>query len=240
MTEAEWLACTDPAPMLGHLRGKTSDRRLRLFAVACCRRIWKLMVWEPSRQAVAAAERFAEGMAREKELAGARHVASRVIEEWGLLGSTTHAAQAATNAAEHDLVWVSTNQTAAQFDASVAAAAVVGDYASQSRRRPEAGQRATAWAELKERSVQSDILRDIMGNPFRYPVLDPAWTVWNRGIAWAMANVIDEGQTFRDLPVLADALEEAGCADQAILGHCRGPGPHVGGCWVVDLLLGKE
>jgi hypothetical protein len=55
-----------------------------------------------------------------------------------------------------------------------------------------------------------------------------------------MAEVIYADSAFDRLPVLADALEEAGCTISDILDHCRGPGPHVRGCWVVDLLLGKE
>jgi hypothetical protein len=55
-----------------------------------------------------------------------------------------------------------------------------------------------------------------------------------------MARKMYDSRDFSDMPVLADALEEAGCQDADILVHLRGPEPHVRGCWVVDLLLGKH
>jgi len=77
-------------------------------------------------------------------------------------------------------------------------------------------------------------------NPFRPVVLDPAWLAWNGGAVRKMAQAIYEKRRFADLPILADALEEAGCTDAAILAHCRGGGEHVRGCWVVDLLTGRR
>ncbi|MFO0797467.1 MAG: hypothetical protein U0804_08310 [Gemmataceae bacterium] len=79
-------------------------------------------------------------------------------------------------------------------------------------------------------------IRDILGNPFRPVALDPAWRT---EAVVGLATGIYADRAFDRLPVLADALEDAGCADADVLGHCRGPGPHARGCWVVDLLLGK-
>jgi hypothetical protein len=70
--------------------------------------------------------------------------------------------------------------------------------------------------------------------------LHPSWLRWDDGTIPKLAQAIYDERAFDHLPVLADALEEAGCANADILAHCRGPGEHVRGCWVVDLLLGKE
>jgi hypothetical protein len=80
------------------------------------------------------------------------------------------------------------------------------------------------------------LLRCIFGNPFRPVQVDQAWLRWHDGTAVHMAQAIYDDRRFQDLPVLADALEEAGCTDPEILGHCRGPGEHVRGCWVLDLV----
>jgi hypothetical protein len=93
------------------------------------------------------------------------------------------------------------------------------------------------WANA--RADQAALLRDLFGNPFRPPTLDPSWLNANRGSAARIARAAYDEQRFGSLPVLADALEEAGCENEDILAHCRGPGFHARGCWVVDLLLMK-
>jgi hypothetical protein len=100
----------------------------------------------------------------------------------------------------------------------------------------------------RELAAQVPLVKDVFGNPFRpTPVLDSAWLAWRGG---TVANLARAAYDDRRLPegtlesahlvVLADALEDAGCADANLLGHLRGPGPHVRGCWVVDLILGKH
>jgi hypothetical protein len=105
-------------------------------------------------------------------------------------------------------------------------------------------QRATAMLQDYRsddiRTRQSDLVREVFGNPFRPPVLRPTWLDWNERAVVRLAEAIYEERAFDHLTILADALEDAGCTDADILGHCRGPGPHVRGCWVVDLLLGKS
>jgi hypothetical protein len=84
------------------------------------------------------------------------------------------------------------------------------------------------------------LLRDVLGNPFRPLKVDPAWLRWERGAVGKLARSIYQERAFQDLPVLADALEDTGCADADLLAHCRGPGPHARGCFVLDALLGKQ
>jgi hypothetical protein len=102
----------------------------------------------------------------------------------------------------------------------------------------------------EERAAQCQIMRDVLGNPFR--PLPPRkgrraweeqfrrWREWNERAAFKLAEVIYREARFDDTPVLADALEDAGCAEAAILEHLRSPGPHVRGCWALSLLLGQE
>jgi hypothetical protein len=87
---------------------------------------------------------------------------------------------------------------------------------------------------------QMGLLRDIVGNPFLSVAVSPSWMLWNDGTIPKLAHGIYDDRAFDHLPILADALEDAGCDDADILAHCRGPGPHVRGCWVVDLILGKS
>lgn len=83
------------------------------------------------------------------------------------------------------------------------------------------------------------LLRE-MFNPFHSDYIDPYWIKWNEGTVSKLAQGIYKDNFWPDMPILADALEEAGCNDESILAHCRGQINHVRGCWVVDLLLGKK
>lgn len=86
---------------------------------------------------------------------------------------------------------------------------------------------------------QADALRDIVGNPFRRPILDQSWRLWRNDTIGCLARAIYVDRGFDRMPILGDALEEAGCERSGILSHCRAPMQHVRGCWVLDLLLGK-
>jgi hypothetical protein len=85
-------------------------------------------------------------------------------------------------------------------------------------------------------SELSNLLRDIFGNPFRPVTFPPEWRI---DTVLTLAQQMYDGRDFSAMPILADALQDAGCDSDDILNHCRGDGPHVRGCWVVDLVLGK-
>ena len=86
-------------------------------------------------------------------------------------------------------------------------------------------------------ATQITLLRDVAGNPFRPMTFHPGW---RSEMARTLARTIYEGRAFDQLPALAEVLERVGCHDPDVLGHCRGPGPHVRGCWAIRLVLGRE
>jgi hypothetical protein len=248
MTEAEWLACADSHRMLDFLRGWISERQLRLFAVACCRHIWPLLTDEQSRRAVVVAEQFADGMADEDALRAAGAAASDALQaagaafspadpRVGILAAVEYSAWDAARAAPTTAVQCAQPIRGVFFGQDIswscAEAAAWEAIASD----------ATAWdaAANAESAAQAALLRDLFGVlPFRPVSVNPDWLTWNGGTVAKLAQVIYEERRFQDLPILADALEEAGCTNADLLDHCRRPGEHVRGCWAVDLLLGKE
>jgi hypothetical protein len=222
MTEAEWLVATDPEPMLAFLRDKASDRKLRLFACACCRSMFaKVRVNLRDRDAVTTAERYADGRGDLAELAEA---AASTTSDWTAAFACAEAASveggfaAATHAAGN-AAWEVGSQIASRADVS------------------DDDHPIAVAARLGESAIQAALTRDIFGNPFRPVTFDPAWlTATVRGLV----EGIYAERAFDRMPILADALEEAGCDSADILAHCRSDAPHVRGCWVVDLILGKE
>jgi hypothetical protein len=219
MTEQEWLAATDPMPMLEFLRRKVSDRKLRLFAVACCRRLWHLLPHELSRNAVDVAERLADGFATSAEQRAAALARPVGGGGWSFGAAVCTAGEPAIHA------------VMSVGDAQLLATAGTPSHLQ--------GERNPVWtrAVYDEAGRQVPLLRDIIGNPFRPVTLDPAWVT---STVTALARGMYESRDFCAMPILADALQDAGCDNQDILNHCRDGGPHVRGCWVVDLVLGKQ
>jgi hypothetical protein len=243
MTEAEWLASEEPSAMLARLRDQVSDRKLRLFAVACCRRIEALLAPE-SRLALLVAEELADGQVflapesrqgsnqQRKAARGAAMAAGRpgggAAKEavmWALAESAPEAAVQAAECALH----------AAAYDAWRRAGAV--PYPSWVENRLSIYH---AFLPVAKRE-QGALLRDVFGSPFRPPpAIDPAWLAWKDGTVARLAKAMYEKRDFDHLPILADALEEAGCADAELLRHCRTPALHARGCWAVDAVLARK
>jgi len=221
MTEAEWLACTDPTPMLEYLRGKASDRKLRLFAVACCRHIWEWLPDSRSRVAVEAAERFADGEASADELLLCRLAANRALSE------------RSKNAPDDRYRFV----LFAASDAAYSKAWSAADMMPIDAAWPTSEGVVSCVENRNVLNHQAVLLWEIFGNPFRPVTADPRWLT---STVVAHAQTIYEERAFDRLPILADALEDARCDDADILNHLRGDGPHVRGCWAVDLVLGKQ
>jgi hypothetical protein len=253
MTEAEWLACTDPDPMLEYLRGKASERKLRLFAVACCRRIWHLLTDERSRKAVEVAERFADGAASGALMGGARAEAGRRAREAATAALDAPVARcldvpaAAAAWQTASLPWGKADERVAEQVALADAGKRAEPWAARSFGQHVDADAAFGVARQQGRGHQVGLLRDIFGNPFCPISVDPTWLTWHDATVVRLAQAayeerqmpagtLDNGR----LAVLADGLEEAGCASEDVLGHLRGPGPHVRGCWAVDLCLGKS
>ena len=254
MNESEWLTCTDQITMLKFLLDNASDRKLRLFAVACCRRIWSLLTDERSRKVVEVAEQYADGVVSEQELdvtaeaaAAAAEAASndwRADQDNGSALVVAVGCFAALEAAYNygrRYLFGSYREFCIKGGAYAAARRAAGRsvhavYAARTDRK------SAETAESAECAAQCRLLRDIFGSlPFGLlPSLNPAVLAWNGGTVKRLAETVYEERAFDRLPILADALEDAGCTDAAILDHCRSGGPHVRGCWVVDLLLGKE
>ncbi len=226
-----------------------NDRRLRFVAVACCRSVWELLTDERSRTAVEVAERFADGEATTGELTGATDAAGMAVPYVAesttgahylvSFGPTVPPAFAARDVGAENEYWAAKSAVDNLYPHSAAYPIVGGIY-------PETPYSATEQAVMKRRLV--DVLRDIFGNPFRpAPNPDRAWLAWRDGTVPKLARVAYDDRRMPEgtldphhLGPLADALENARCGDAEILGHLRAPGPHVRGCWALDLVLGKS
>jgi hypothetical protein len=215
MTEADWLSATEPQAMLAFLRDscRVSERKLRLFACAYARQLWPQLDDERSTRAVEVAEQYADGVAHERDRQKAWQAADDVVVD----------AVAKPDFARAAVVVYAKRCLAKSKDQVLRL-----DFHFQ------------GWTPVEVRLV-----KDIFGNPFQGPPAVPAPVLaWNDGAVVRLAAAAYEERLLPQgtldparLAVLADALEEAGCADTGLLGHLRGPGPHVRGCHGVDRIL---
>jgi hypothetical protein len=240
MDAAEWLTSTNLRPMLGWLDANrwTTRRKLRLFVCACCRLLWDQIEDARCKAAVEAAERCADGEDRGQELFRLAEEVQSVPRPHPEINDPVAIAHA------------------------VAATAYWTEWAM-----PRAADCADKLLDLgldrEKAAAEPDLLREVFGNPpckarwvsaalqARVAALPPErrppdlllvrdWLRWQDGTVGNLAGTIYAERRFEDLPILADALEDAGCTRPELLAHLRGPGPHVLGCWALDLLLMKR
>jgi hypothetical protein len=216
MTEAEWLESPAPTPMLESFSFRSTDRKLRLFCIACCHQNWDQFSDPRERRILHVAERMADGTATEGDCKSAQDLWLEVSDE-------------------------KEDEFARYVPVAVISPRVDAVDASSCARSMAYGaiylEGGFEGLEDELGFDQAAFLRDIFGNPFRPVAFNPRWRTAD---AVGLARGIYEERAFDRLPLLADALMDAGCGDDQVLEHCRSEGPHVRGCWVVDLVLGKE
>jgi hypothetical protein len=211
ITESKWLASTEPALLLEHVRQKVQlartargRRKLLLFAAACACRSRQRDRYDGAAWDVC--ERYADGLVSKIEYLRQSH---------GMMGVTGFFRHGDNRA------W-----------ALAAATATAIRQINSANCRDHQVLRA-------ESAAQAALVREVFGNPFRTVRIPRALLLWHDGTIPRLAQSIYDERAFDRLPILADALEDAGCSDAETLTHCRGNGTHVRGCWVVDLLLSK-
>jgi hypothetical protein len=252
LTETDWRKCDDLEAMLSFLQHQASDRRLRLFACACCRALWPVLADERARRAVDVLERYADGRASEADLQAARVDAEAARAHARAVISSQEAVDVFGTMPTAER-WV--RSRLAQLEMEAANVVLLAAWPAQ-QRPPwwQAAEVATTAEWVFEAGIANardlkgdpaapaplaDLLRDVF-NPFRSVLdVDPACLAWQGGTVRRLARTIYEERAFDRLPILADALEEAGCEAADLLAHCRSGGEHVRGCWAIDLLLGQ-
>ncbi len=325
MTEADWLSADDPFPLISFAAPRMTERQRRLFAAACCRRIWHLLTDDRLRELVELSERCAEGRVSRAELQAAADalprpghqlppppptlptspwepgtpdpvqyrtfhfgpgpqalrigsgiVNFRELPRWcqEAYRSALAAANADPYSAARDAAAEYAFEQASETHPLHARIEQLQDRISQAVKRIEdlrwrgadraADEQAVALRQteteveaeiirlrqeimsdadsartrvsVEERAAQAGLLRCAVGNPFREVVFRPEWA---SSTADGLARGMYESRDFAAMPILADALEDAGCDDTLVLRHCRDEGPHARGCWVVDRVLRK-
>ncbi len=241
MTEAEWLICEDPTSMLRLLQEKGHHRGLWLFAAACCE-LGLIDLPEEIRELILP---VAQGVANRSVKPVDLWLAFRQAVIWKEQFVANQEFDRAACARDWHLLLADGYPTGETLDEFIQ---VMG---SGIRGVHERGFRAARWAigytwdrehpsgsktEATDIRLHLDLLRDLFGNPFRPVAVEIAERT---PTVLALAEGIDNERAFDRLPILGDALEDAGCTDAAILDHCRGAGLHIRGCWLLDLLLDK-
>lgn len=255
MTEAEWLTAATPEPMSQFLGARVSRRKWQLFGCACCRRHWHWIEGTPAAKAIEVAERFADGRATLKKLWAARTAAENAASDfyaefqraWGI---EPYIAHVHTSACVDAASPVPDTRLPNPILAVRAANYVAHAYAHETTDATEKGSNLFQAHAAAESAMHAGVLRDVIGNPFRPVALAPAWRTADVQL---LAEGIYNESAFERMPILADALQDAGCDSAPLLDHLRDPGllpwerteapgpapvSHARGCWALDLVLG--
>jgi len=235
MTEAEWLACEEPErmleflPMLTYFGGRVSKRKLRLLAGQFCLSYWSLY---PNSHRCESTRTIAVEVSE-----------NGILPEWVVEPQSDDLPSILLHddamRAVVGVVWPLTRWVRSDCYEEYL---FRGDF-DEAAGRDVIQRNLDAFYEKAQnristlRVVLAQLLREIVGNPFRPATLDPSWLT---PTVTALAAQMYDSRDFSAMPILADALQDAGCTNDDILNHCRGDGPHVRGCWVVDLVVGKE
>lgn len=229
MTESQWLACADPVAMARFVRDSTESFRTRWLGLVgyprfeVSQRKWRLL-------ALAAAAR-----------AAGKHLQPAFVGFYlERIESSADDPLAARTLGSIRTVLEGMRDDATEGPGASAWAALCG-AADEVPRGIEGVFTSAAACDLGggEPAAQADLVRCVLGVPHARIRLDPTWRDANDAAALRVAEAIDRDRRFDDLPILADALDDAG-ADDALVAHCRAPGPHARGCWPVDLVLGRR
>jgi hypothetical protein len=242
MTPTYWEVCRNPQFMLDHLRRSFSERKLllvscerKLLLVGCavCRLVWHTFTDERSRTAIEVVERYVDGLARHVDMVKANQAAVEALRE--LLSPADPSLNVASHAGRCSMLAARDLTNTPEGDNRLPALwekVVQGTASAQSTEQVHYRQ---------NRRLTANVLRDVFGNPFRTPTpLPHPVLTWNDHTVPRIAEGIYAERAFRRMPILHDALLDAGCTDEALLSHCRNPEGHVLGCWAIDLLTGRE
>jgi hypothetical protein len=214
VTEAEWSSCESWLALLNASRSRASLRKIRLFACASTRELWESLD-SMSRQAVEVGERYADGDDGTTE--------RMQVESAARMSYHSATGRCRVNAAHAALLC-----SQKRFDDF--RPAILVEHSQLADNYKDTPQTIAMRAKLIA------LFRDIFANPFHPVAFDPRW---QSETTVALASAIYAERAFDRMPILADALEDAGCDNADILAHCRQPdGVHARGCWVVDLVLG--
>jgi hypothetical protein len=238
MTEEEWLDPGSPEALLNALVPTAPDRQQRLWGCAVVRQLcWDHLLDEVSRRAIEVAERYAEGQARMEELETAREAAARVYAGVSLVETVVDPGWAASRAVEQVArAETAYNLRTALLLGRITHAPFLADPVGTTNWAHRGDPDRRAAAEALEIRTAYEIFSP---NPFRVVGVSAEVRAWRGGLVVAMAESILTTRAWDQLPILADALEDAGCVDGLLLEHLRDPGPHFVGCWAVDRILGR-